>query len=67
MICFDNYVAELICPDDQSMGLNDNCILSTPDFSNELQVGALCIGSKVIQQIPSVDSILKQKSIWLQV
>ena len=41
---FDNYVAGLICPDDQSMGLNDNCILSTPDFSNELQVGALCIG-----------------------
>ena len=55
---FDNYVEELICPDDQSIGLNDNCIIYTPDFSNELQVGALCFGSKVIQQIPAVDSIL---------
>ena len=55
---FDSYVAELICPDDQSIGLNESCELPTPDFSSELQVGALCVGSKVIQQIPAIDSIL---------
>jgi len=55
---FDNYVANLICPDDQNTNLNENCILQIPDFSNELIVGALCNSSKIIQQIPSVDSII---------
>ena len=55
---YDSYVSDLICPEDQSRQLNENCILTTPDFSNQLQVGALCSGSKSIQQFPPIDSIL---------
>ena len=55
---YDSYVSDLVCPDDQPIQLNENCVLPLPDFSNELQVGALCIGSKIIQQQPPVDSIL---------
>ena len=55
---YENFVAGLICPDDQSISLNENCELPTPDFSNELQIGAICTSSKVIQQIPNVDSVL---------
>ena len=50
---FDSYIADLICPDDQSIILNDNCYIYTPDFSNELQVGAMCAGSKVITANPN--------------
>ena len=55
---YDSYVADLVCPEDQTKQLNENCILATPDFSNDLQVGALCSGSKSIQQFPPIDSIL---------
>tara|TARA_B100001093_G_scaffold510550_1_gene576651 strand:+ start:28 stop:1053 length:1026 start_codon:yes stop_codon:yes gene_type:complete len=55
---YENFVADLICPDDQSIELNENCALLTPDFSNELLIGGLCTGSKYVEQIPGIDSIL---------
>ena len=55
---YDLDVPEIICPSDQDIMLDENCIVLIPDFSNELQVGALCASSKTIYQSPSADTLI---------
>ena len=55
---YDLDITEIICPNDQDLMLDENCILLMPDFSNELQVGALCSSSKTVYQSPSADTLI---------
>ena len=55
---YDLDVPDIVCPSDQDLMLDENCVVSIPDFSNELQVGALCSSSKTIYQSPSADTLI---------
>ena len=55
---FDIDVPDIVCPSDQDLMLDENCVVLIPDFSNELQVGALCSSSKTIYQSPSADTLI---------
>jgi len=55
---YDLDVPEIICPSDQDLMLDENCVVLIPDFSNDLQVGALCSSSKTIYQSPSADTLI---------
>ena len=55
---YDVDVPDIVCPSDQDLMLDENCVVLIPDFSNELQVGALCSSSKTIYQSPSADTLI---------
>ena len=55
---YDLDVPDIICPNNQDLMLDENCVVLIPDFSNELQVGALCKSSKTIYQSPSADTLI---------
>ena len=55
---YDLDIPEIICPSDQDLMLDENCVVLIPDFSNELQVGALCSSSKTIYQSPTADTLI---------
>ena len=55
---YDLDVPEIICPIDQDLMLDENCLGLIPDYSNELQVGALCSSSKTIYQSPTADTLI---------
>lgn len=55
---YDLDVPEIICPSDQDLMLDENCVVLIPDYSNELQVGALCSSSKTIYQSPTADTLI---------
>ena len=55
---YDLDITDIICPSDQDLMLDENCVLIMPDFSNELQVGALCTSSKTVYQSPSADTLI---------